>query len=338
MIQRIEKSVTMKEIAKMLGVSQPTVSAVLNNRKSCYASAETKKRIIETAERLGYKPNPNALSLRGKPSGLIGVISCLRISQVHVDLLSELSRLIWESGRQVLIADSSFSKEHELELVREMVLRNVDAMIINNENDREVLRNAIPEKIPFVLINREGNRSDFTVDRIQAGYLATSHLIWHGHRRIGMIHNELAYNKEKLVGYKKALSEKDIPYDDSCVVDQVCLQDENDNSIASLVDTGVTAFITTNDDLALRLINKLNSLKLHVPDNVAVIGFDGSRFTEFTIPPITTISQPVEKMAEMSINRLFSMMNSKEEKFPAQTARIAPELVIRASCGCKPHK
>jgi len=334
----MEKTVTMMEIARMLGISQPTVSAVLNKRKSCYASAETKKRIFETAERLGYRPNPNARSLRGKPSGLIGIISCLKISQVHVDLLSELNRLIWDSGRQVIFADSSFSKEHELELVREMVLRNVDAMIINNENDREILRNAIPERIPFVLINREGNRSDFTIDRIQAGYLATSHLLWHGHKRVGMIHNDIVYNTEKLVGYRKALAEKDIPYDDSCVVDQACLQDGKGNSIVSLVDAGVTAFITTNDDIALRLINRLNSLKMRVPEDVAVIGFDGSSFTEFTIPPITTISQPVEKMAEMSINRLFSMIDKKKKYSSKQAIRIAPELVIRNSCGCKPCK
>ncbi|HCE43151.1 MAG TPA: hypothetical protein DET40_06365 [Lentisphaeria bacterium] len=341
MIQRskkFEKSITMKEIADMLGVSQPTVSAVLNNKVSCYASAETKKRIVETAERLGYRPNPNALALRGKPSGLIAVISCLKISQVNVDLLCEMNKLIWATGRQVLIADSGFNKKYELDLVQEMVLRNVDGIIINNENERDVLTKAIPERMPFVLINREGDRSDFTVDRIKGGYLATSHLLWHGHKRVGMLYNDIAHNAEKLMGYKKALAEKDIPFDESLLVDHSCLQKGKDPRISSLVDNGVTAFFAVNDDLALRLINKLNDMKFRVPDDIAVIGFDGSGFTEFTLPPITTISQPVGRLAELSVGALFSMIGNQKESAPLQVERIAPELVKRSSCGCKRHK
>ncbi len=330
----ISKGITIREIAEMLGVSHPTVSAVLNDRSYCYASEETKRRIKETARKLGYRPNAAALSLRGKPTGLIGVISTLSASRVNVDLLCEINGCVWRNGRHVLLGDSRLNNDCELELVREFMSKGVEGLILHNANEKRVLRETAQGRIPLVLVNREGLETDFATDRKLGGYLAGSHLARHGHRRIGFLCANIRTNTEKLEGFKTALADNKLPYDDSLVIEYDRCAAHEGRSVADLVKSGVTAFFATNDELAMRIIQFVDDMGLRVPRDVAVIGFDCASFSELTVPSLTSVRQPLEKLAEQSVAALLDMIARGGGQMELPPTRIPPELVIRNSCGC----
>lgn len=326
--------VTLKDIAKAAGVAQPTVSAVLRNRPDCYISKVKRDLIFETTRKMGYVPNQLARTLRGHPSKTIGIISSLFEVDIHDDLLGCINREVWKRGYQVMLADSKQDPALEKELLLKFLSYRVDGLLIYNCNDRAELEKNIEGRVPSVFLGSFGESYDFAIDRHYGGYMAAKHLVEHNHSIIVFLTESLKGNMKKFEGYRDCLRDSGLKYQKwMCVETKIEKHGENFKSVSSLIKRrGITAFVVSSDKLAAFLIKNLPAYGIKIPDDVAVIGFDGVPYGELLSPSLTTIRQPVADLAGKSVSYLMDLIDGK--KIQKEKVLIKPELIIRESCGC----
>jgi len=331
--------VTLKEIAHDAGVSLSTVSAVLHNKEYCYVSALKRSLIQATAEKLGYMPNVNSRALRGLPTKTIGIISSLFGVQIHNELISNISDLLSNRGYQVYLGNSRSEYAKEDNLVKDFASRGVDGIITNSKRDTGVFYSLMPEKkTPVINISNdfENDSKDawnVSIDKDIGGYMATEHLVkCHGKKRIAFYTQQISSNVRKIGGYRRALIDNGIePSDKLCLESQ--LQGHSFDDIRDFIAANKPdAFFASSDEMAFNLIRQLHNMGIKVPDDIAVMGFDGLKTASMFIPSISTVRQPMEILAEKAIERLLGFIENKIQ--PEAKLIIKPELVIRESCGC----
>lgn len=330
-------TVKMKDVARIAGVSQPTVSAVLRNKEYCYVSQAKKDLIIETARRMGYVPNINSRALRGLPTMTIGISSSLFTIPIHTELISVITKEIWNNGYQTLFSDSCSDKEKEKHMIREFLSRGVDGLILGCLWTQSEIDKLLPPKFPCVVVksNIEGDCDCpmVYVDRQKGAYIAVEHLISHGHKSICFATQNLSLNANKFKGYKEAMKSVDAG-NEGCVI----LEEENEEKLlAKAADLAkkkcVTAFLAANDFIASSLIKYFQENGIKIPQEIAVIGFDGLPWGKYMTPPLTTIGQPVAEAARRAVAMLMEKIKIPDN-ISAQVSVVEPELIIRESCGC----
>jgi len=232
----IFKRVTLKEIAEQLNLSPSTVSAILNNKPNCFASKKTKRKVIETAMKLGYRPNFVAKSLRKQKTYTIGFIAPLLNTGITLSDIEILETLCWEKGYQLLIGYSKTNPEREEKILEEFYYRRVDGIILiptGLKSENKVLKNLVEVEFPIVTITKaEGvNTSFVSTDYQKGGYIATEYLIKMGHRRIGFFGGPTRFYtvRERFYGYKKALNDYGIKIKE----DRIFILPEEENVLNS---------------------------------------------------------------------------------------------------------
>ncbi len=319
-------AITLKDLAKLANVSRPVVSAVVNNKTYCRASPAKRAEILRLAAELNYHPNVAAKSLRGKPTGSVAI---LLPEMTHMQLFCEISRNLKENGYRSMYVALSTGEEIS-EVVMELDARGVDGVIGTIALDQSPL--------PTVNIAHDVIPDGVTIDLEHGGYMAGKHLLSHGHRKIGIVASKIAskMNRLKIKGFKKAFHDSEEEYDDSWNVEIV----HNPSACAEILELinekGLTAFFCSNDYIAGKLLSFLEYRHYKIPEEVAVIGFDGFSFSEFTISPLTTIIQPYRKLAKLAVASLLRKMCDKDAVHE-KPIMIKPELHIGSSCGCEKH-
>lgn len=314
-------AVTIKDVARLSGVSISTVSRVINDSKP--VSKEVKRKVLEVIEEIGYKPNEIARTLVTKKSYLIGVI----VTDLADSYVADMVRGIEEIGKMynydILLCSTYGDKEAELKYIQLLNRKQVEGMIlISSTIDEEVDKEIDQYDIPFVYLSRYSKSTKYptvSIDYHFASYEMTKYLISLGHRKIGFVgylEDEDSTQYEKLNGYIRAMEETGL--DPSFIYKTKGLNihegyDALDNSI---LDHALTALFCSNDKIALGALNYCYDNKINTPEDISVVGFGDIPIASLIRPKLTTIKEPFYDMGAVAIRRIIKDLSKEvsEEK------------------------
>lgn len=337
------KKVYLKDIAKDLNISKTAVSLVLNGKgDENKISQETQKRILDYAKKHSYIPNQLARSLSRGKSDTIGLIIPNISDTFYSNVAGVIEKNAKQKGYTVLFSSSYEDPDKEGELIRSMLNRQVDGLIIastqKNQKEIDFLKK---DNFPFVLFDRhypECETDYVVVDNFFGTKTATNHLIKLGRKRIGLLTLKpgLEPISERYLGYKKALDDAGIPLKKIYVkeIEREEYIDDMFKAIRELVSGSepVDAIMFTTHYLASQGLRVLKSMNVNVPKDVAIISFDELSAFDLVDPPITSIVQPVKDIGRMVVEILLARINGEELEIN-KGCILATKLEIRGSCG-----
>lgn len=330
---------TIKDIARELNLSTSTVSRAL--RGSYEINPETKRLVMECAERLNYRPNPIALSLKGSASRAIGVIVPQIANYFFSQAINGIEAIAYNRGYHVIIFQSQESYEREVTNVKQAMSRKVDGLLLSlssETSDVTHLHELQQKGLPIVLFDRVSAELDVTqvvADNFGGAFAATEHLIQSGRRRIAhlTIPPWLSITQERLAGYRAALEKHGIPYDENLVRYGTFGPDETGPLVDELLalSPAPDAFFTASDRLALGCLAALRQRHVSIPEDVSLIGFTNLTAADLLAPSLSTVVQPAQEIGQLAAERLIDLIERKHRALPVGIVRIPTELIIRDS-------
>ncbi len=335
MARSARTEVTMWQVADRAGVSQATVSLVLNNVGGSRVTDATRDRVMDAVQELGYRTNAFAKSLRSGESGMIGFISDeVASSPFAGQLLKGAQMLAWETGNVILSVDTFNDPELEAAAIDMMLSYRVKGVVYASMYHRVLDVPAGLESIPSVVVNaqdRVGKVASVFPDEELGGYVATRQLIDAGHTRIAMINiqpviSDLPAGIGRMAGYRRALAEAGIAespalvrYGTGIVEDGLAITRE----LLSGADRP-TAIFCGNDRTAWGAYRALESMGLRVPEDCSIVGFDNHEMlAPYLDPGLTTIELPYERMARTAVELLLAGDESAATAYPIE-CRLIP--------------
>lgn len=336
------EAVTIKDIAKALGLSTSTVSRAL--RDSYEISPETKKLVLEYAQKINYHPNPIALSLKERRSRSIGVIVSEIANTFFSQAIDGIESIAYKNGYNVIISQTRESFEREVINLNYLTSRSIDGLIVSVASETRDFSNfkELHERgMPIVFFDRivqEVNTHKVVVDNFQGAYDATVHLLENGYRRIAAVANNeiLSITRERLEGFKAALSDNGIEINPKLV--RFCahgglILSEVEEAVSDLLalPKRPDAILSLSDKITTGTLRTLKSKGFKVPDDFGLLGFSNSDLTELIEPPLSIIKQPAFEMGEIAIDLLIQLIESKRPVTEFETRKLAPQLIIRSS-------
>ncbi|WEK38234.1 MAG: LacI family DNA-binding transcriptional regulator [Candidatus Pseudobacter hemicellulosilyticus] len=338
--------VTIKDIAQALGISTSTVSRAL--RDSYEISPETKQLVLECAERLNYRPNPIALSLKERRSRSIGIVVCEIANNFFSQVINGIESIAYDRGYNVIISQSRESYDREFIDLQYLASRSVDGLLISlstETKDISHLKALSAKGLPIVFFDRISDEIDthkVVVDNFKGSYAATEHLIQNGHHRIAVLTNSpyLSITSGRLSGYKEALAANNLPFDEQLV--QHCdyggmVFEEVEagmNTLLNLPDPPEAIF-ASSDKLTTGCLKVLKAKGIRIPEEISVVGFSNTDIADLIGPPLTVVRQPAFEMGQISTELLLQLIESKRPVTEFQTKVLEPELFIRQSVAHK---
>jgi LacI family transcriptional regulator len=331
--------VTIKDIARALNLSTSTVSRAL--RDSYEISPETKRLVMEYAERINYRPNPIALSLKGSSSRALAVIVPQIANNFFSQAINGIEAIAYNRGYHVIIFQTHESYERELANMQQAVSRRVDGLLLSlssETSDVSHIRALQEQGLPLVLFDRvadELNVTQVVADNFGGAYAATSHLLQTGRRRIAhlTIPPYLSIAQERLAGYRAALEQYGVPYDENLVRYGTFGPDEADQLVDELLAQSPRpdAFFTASDRLALGCLSALRHRGISIPEEMSLIGFTNLQAAELLNPPMSTVTQPAQEIGQIAAERLIDLIERKHRAIPAGTVKLPTTLTVRMS-------
>ncbi|WP_246637621.1 LacI family DNA-binding transcriptional regulator [Crassaminicella profunda] len=329
--------VTIKDIAKKIGVSYTTVSRALNGKPG--VSQATVEKVLKEAQKMGYQPNAIARGLVKKYTNTIGLV----IGDITNPYFPAIARGVEDAakkvGYNVFLCNTNYDKENEQNLLKTLEEQRVDGIIINPAKDDA--SNMYDVKTPMVMINSpsyDGNHSTIEVDNVRGGFLATKHLIEGGYKRIAFIGGEfVSYANEKRVeGYKRALKKYDYLVDEELIVYGNFKTKSGYTLTEKLLklENPPDAIVAGNDLIALGVLHCIEDFGIHVPEDFGVVGFDNVDFSRLPQIQLTTIDQPKYYIGKLAFEILMEEIKNKEERFVKKIV-LEPELVVRKTTKIK---
>lgn len=334
----MDKRVSLKDIAKKVGVSTALVSYVMNGQeKEKKVGAEAVKKIRHAAKEFNYQPNQVARSLRMGSTKSIGLI----VADIANPFFGHLARIIEDEasnfGYTVIFGSSDENKLKSESLINALINRQVDGFIIvPAEGTNNQIRNLIRKKIPLVLVDRyfpEISTSYIVLDNYQATFNATSHLIERGYSNIAMIayKTSLIHMKERVRGYSEAMDSFNLS-DQKCVkeirFDHTHKDIEKVFSNLLIQNRKSDAILFATNALSISGLICAQKSNLLIPDDVAFIGFDGGECFDLYRSPLTFVKQPLEEMGKEAFRLLFDLIQGSSK---TSHIMLNSNLVIRKS-------
>ena len=326
--------VSIKDIARLAGVSHSTVSRALHN--SPLIPAVTGDRIRKIADEQGYMASAVARSLVTSKTEAIGVVVTSIADPFNGEVVAGVEELANEQGYTVILANSQADPAREVAVVRGFQARRVDGVLVASSRVGALHTPLLSElKIPIVLLNNQ-HPSAFVhsvrFDNVAGSYRAGRHLIELGHRRIAYLGDRFGLHSdtERYAGYCNVMSEAGLPVDAQLVVRGDGKPEEAvaaANQLLSLREPP-TAILCYNDMSALGVLRQAAAAGIAVPERLSVTGFDDIFFANYLQPPLTTVRQPMREMGRRAMELLLSLLRGEEND---KTVLIEGELVLRES-------
>ncbi|MEC0227803.1 LacI family DNA-binding transcriptional regulator [Paenibacillus alba] len=327
-----------KDVAKIAGVSVTTVSRVLNGEK--YVKDDLKARVKQAIAELGYTPSHIARSLVRKKTNLIGVIVPDLTSSFYSTILSSIEETASLSGYNLLVCNIIEDIEKEYKYLNVFNEMRVDGIIIMHEKLNEEIRDFLNKlDIPIIFSSVKPRDQKFVsviIDDYAAAYDATTYLIQLGHTRIGFIGGDMrdvTSGQNRYIGYRDALTQANI----NIVEAYIKFGDYKIQSGYQLAkellasEPCPTAIFAVSDDMAVGAMNGIHDLGFNVPDDISVIGFDGSQLTELVRPQLSSMEQPIQDMGKVTVESLLDMI-AGDAQAAAGDLILKHKLVERKSC------
>ncbi|BBI36362.1 LacI family DNA-binding transcriptional regulator [Cohnella abietis] len=329
--------VKITDVAKHAGVSVTTVSRVLNGER--YVKDDLKSKVNRAIQELGYAPSQIARSLVRKKTNLIGVIVPDLTSSFYSTILSSIEDRASANGYSLLVCNISENIDKELKYLNVFQEMRVEGIIIMHEKMNEDIRSFIHKiKIPVIFSSVKPLEQDFVsviIDDYIASYEATRYLIELGHETIGFIGGDMrdiTSGQNRYSGYRNAMEDNDKRVMDEYIRfgDYKVKSGYEQMKELLSIERRPTAVFAVSDDMAIGAMNCIRDRNLRVPEDISVMGFDGSLFTELVRPTLTSMEQPIQQMGTVTMDVLLKQISGIE--IPTTDVVLEHRLVVRESC------
>lgn len=332
-----KERVTIKDIARELGISPSTVSKALKGHPDI--SSDTKRAVRELVEKWNYKPDPIALSLKSGQGRTIGVIMPEIVHYFFSTVISGIEDIAYDSGYNVMFCQSNELYDREVKAVETFLNSRVDGILVSlckNTYDFDHFRRIMKSGIPLVFFDRiceEMETDRVIVDDEQGAFDAVDHLIRTGCSNIVHLSapQNLLIGRNRKEGYLRALGENNIPADERNIIK--CDTAEDARMVIpellrrNIIPDGIFAVNDLTAAEAMKIV-KLNGLK--VPDDISIVGFTSGMISDLTDPPLTSVQQHGYVLGREAVSMLIGSLENREKR-DFQTRVIKTELVVKGS-------
>ncbi|MGO2603309.1 MAG: LacI family DNA-binding transcriptional regulator [Alkalibacterium gilvum] len=328
----MEKNTTIKMVADEAGVSEATVSRVINNSKK--VKYETSQKVKKTIKELGYQPNELARSLRSNSTKTIGVIISNILNPFFTSVVRGIEDYANQNDYNVIICNTDENSEKEKRYVQTLINRKVDGLIIATTGNISNYRSLV-NKTPVVFIDRiphKDDRENFDIVLVEnevATYQAVSHLIKVGYRNIGIItgNDVSTTGYERLLGYKKALKEFDLPVQPDLIKVGSFLGDDSYKLASKLLtETNCDTIFSGNNMILMGTLKAVKNLN-EIEKKIGLMSFDDEEWLNYSSLEIDSVKQPTILLGEKAIKILLDRISGQGGKY--KEIRCQAELVIR---------
>lgn len=330
--------ITIKDIARILGISASTVSRALKDHPDI--SIETKKAVNELAAQLKYQPNAIALSLKQSRSNTIGVIIPEIVHHFFSSVISGIEDVAYNAGFTVMICQSSEKYDREMANADMLAAHRVDGVLVSIAKEAtnfDHLRMLRDKGIPLVFFDRivPGMDCDqVLIDDEEAAYKATKHLIEHGRKRIAHFSGpeHLMIGRNRREGYLRAIREAGLPEDSSLII-QADNYEKAVVAVRELFDKGQLpdGIFATNDLTAVGAMQGLQKLGVEIPKQIAIVGFSDGRLSGITNPTLSSVDQHGYDMGSIATELLLQRILNEDDNYTPVTRILEGKLVVRES-------
>jgi DNA-binding LacI/PurR family transcriptional regulator len=341
-VKEMSKPITQKRIADELGVSIMTVSKALGNKKG--VGKDTSLKIKKLASELNYKPNLIARSLQSSQTKTLGLV----ISDINMSLVArtveEIDRVASETGYHIILSNMfSESPESERNAIETLMEKRVDgllliASVLTDSGEKEYFDSL---DIPYIfLVRKPSFESNFVVnDNYFGAYQMIEHLIEKNQREVFFInmHGSIPASKDRLRGYKDALTKNGIKYDTALVFEAKPAIEAGYGCMKKILTDykNVKAVFCGCDMIAIGAMECIRDHGLSIPDGIKIASYDDIEFAEYLFVPLTTVRQPMEKIGQVATEILGKQIKEKEKEYEGSSKYaqivIKPEIIIRKS-------
>lgn len=331
---------TVYDIARELNLTASTISRALNNHPSI--SDRTKKSVIRMSKKLGYQPHRIAAALRNGKSNIIGVIVPVADRNFFASIVRGIEEKANQAHYQVIICQTYEDPVKEAAAIEALLNTGVDGIIASLSKRTEHFNHygkVRSKGIPLILFDRTNEAlevSHVVIDDYSASYNAVKHLIEQGCKRIAHFTNIEKINiyKERFRGYKTALLDYGLPFEEALVVESDLQLEDGRKSMQTLLSAGTLpdAVFSSSDLGAIGALQVLKENRISIPQQVALVGFSNEPFTMFCDPPLTSIDQHCKRMGHTASEMFLEEIKaSGTGKFIPKKVVLMPELIIRQS-------
>ena len=316
---RISKRVTAVEVAKVAGVSQPTVSLVLSQNPKARVAAETRARVLKVAEELGYRPNRLAQGLVSRRSFALGIIVPGFANPVNAAIISGAERVAAQAGYAVLLCETSeLDAGHHLKALSD---RQIDGVIVAGISDRELAAHDL-RRLNVVLVNQESSvLPTVRDDSLRAGALAAEHLLGLGHERIAFIGpvSDVSTFRLRERGFAKRLREKGVELASEYWQRAEPTVAGGLSAMTTLLAQPVrpTAVFCANDLIALGAHKACATAGVQLPQDMSILGCDDIELGTLLTPELSTINTPKRELGARAVRLLLKRLDSDSREIPA---------------------
>lgn len=329
--------VTIRDVAQCAGVSNNTVSRVLNDRPD--VSPVTRARVRQVMEELGYRPNSLARSLLRHESRTVGLVVTDCTNPNTARQIRAVQQTMAADGYAVMVFDTQEDAERQNAALRVLEEKVVDGIIITPATIHDDALVHLAQRLPITLLNREVEgltTCDVVLnDNLEGARVAVAHLIANGHTRIGYVTaaRDVSTVRDRLRGYQVALADAAIPLDHRLVERGAITIEAAATATLRLLERRPppTAIFAYNDFMAVGVLSALRNAGCRVPDDVALVGYDDIVYAPYLQVPLTTVAQQTQEMGVTAARLLLERLAGSEH--PPQRVVLTPHLVTRASSG-----
>jgi len=331
-IEMKNKKYNISDIAKMLGVSESSVSRALNGTPGI--SDALRAKILAFIDEVGYRPNTLAQSLSKGRLNIIALILGDVRNPFYADLTFDIQRLLSESGYMVMLFNSEYDMTRELELIRLAEQFNFAGLILITAKESSTTARLQHLDMPVVLVNRilpHFDGSSVLLDNFKAGYIAVMHLLELGHSKIGFIsgHSVSSASNQRYEGYRQALSNFGLSFHEEHMYESD-LKIETGYQIAKdfvSQPEKPSAMIIVNDLTAIGFMDGCKQHGLCIPQNLSIVSFDNIRMSSLLGIELTTIDQHVDQMSEHAVALMLKQLSSETHR--PERIVLDPTLIVR---------
>ena len=328
---------TLRDVARLAGVSHQTVSRVINGSEDVLP--ETRANVEAAIKQLGYRPNAIARSMA---RGQTHTLACISPNLTDYTFASVIEGAETEARQHdyFLLSSSATDPKAFHALVDELVgHRRVDGLIVINPYSDDRFQH-IPEKFPVVFVGAQSHEqkiSSVCLDDEKVAYEATRHLISLGHTNIALVTGPMEEDcsLDRTEGYRRALQEAGIPFDDSKIIEGDWSATSGQDALLSFVEQGrvPTAVFAQNDRMAMGVLRAARDVNIKVPTQLAVIGVDDMPLSSYFDPPLTTMRQDMPRIGQEATRMLLDIIQKKNTD--QRGVKLSAELVVRQSTSDK---
>ncbi len=327
--------VSLKDVARIAGVSPSTVSRVIN--RTVFVSEETRIKVEKAIAEVNYRPNLLAQSLRLKVTKNIGLLVPAIDHPAFSLLIGHIEESASKRGLNLLIFNTKSDSKREAEAIDMLLGQNINGIIFCRVSDESYIDNlSRSHKIPMVVIDRAYHNEkipNVTLDNYQAGALAGKHLLEVGCRRIATVTGNFNINlaRDRHAGFVASLAKRGVKFDENLLWEGTFSYQSGIDGVNYFLDKGIAfdGLWGQNDMVAAGAISTLVKRGIRVPEDVAVMGMDDVGFSAMYNPAITTISQPFAEMCDTAVEYIDKLTSG--EAIAQNKVRLSPAIVIRDS-------